>query len=155
MQEFEVRRNGAVWKFIHPNEAYESLSVRERLARRLDHLRVAFGGPGELPRRQAHPGCACRVQNAPLEGARLIKLQLEQLLQSQGYIHGKRAAGRCKLPASFRFLEELPLQEVVNDCDHEKGIATAVAVDKIDELSRRKASRQLGGEILCDVRGAK
>src|SRR5262249_16313559 len=40
VQEFKLRGNDTVWKFIHANEADEPLSIRERFARVLDHVRV-------------------------------------------------------------------------------------------------------------------
>src|SRR5215469_12557204 len=155
MQELEVRGNRAIGKFIHPNKADESPSVRERFARLLDHIRVACGSRSKLPRRKAHPGGAGCLQNGPLEGARLIELQLKQLLQSERHIHRKRAAGRSKLPAFCRFQNEPSLEEVVDDGDHEKRIAARVAVDEVDELNCREAPCQLRREVLRDIRSAK
>jgi hypothetical protein len=150
VEELVVRGRCPVRELVNPGRAKELLPLGERLADVSD-LRVLLVRRRQRPGREPVPDDARARHDPLLQGAELLELHGQHLLQRLRDAGRDLAERDGQGPASSPFPgDESLLQHLLDDRDHEQGVATRVVVDQCAEP--RGQAGEPRDEIGLDVR---
>ena len=101
-------------------------------------------------RRAFHADDAGAFEHHTFVGTEPLDLFLDQLLDVLRNIRFELTELALQLPAAVRLDEDLFVDQVVHQVDHEQRIAIRAAVDRSSKPSRELESRKLQSQILDD-----